>query len=71
MEQFKGQDILTLIKELPNDESCKAYLSKIKRQDGFICNKCDHSKGCKKLGYNYYSCHHIESATANTLFSQG
>ncbi|MBL4569389.1 MAG: IS1595 family transposase, partial [Flavobacteriaceae bacterium] len=28
MEQFEGQDILNFIKELPNDEACKAYLSK-------------------------------------------
>ncbi len=32
MEQFNGQDILSFIKELPNDEACKAYLAKIKWQ---------------------------------------
>ena len=30
MEEFKGQNILNLVKELPDDEACKAYLSKIK-----------------------------------------
>jgi hypothetical protein len=30
MLQFTGQEILSFIKELPNDESCKAYLAKIK-----------------------------------------
>lgn len=70
MKQFEGQDILNFIKELPNDESCKAYLSKIKWQDGFTCVKCGHTKGCEKAGYRYhcYSCQHVESATANTLF---
>jgi len=31
MEVFKGQNILNFIKELPNDESCKAYLVKSKK----------------------------------------
>ena len=30
MKQFEGQDIINFIKELPNDESRKAYLAKIK-----------------------------------------
>tara|TARA_B100000809_G_scaffold119961_1_gene118195 strand:- start:19163 stop:20065 length:903 start_codon:yes stop_codon:yes gene_type:complete len=70
MDQFIGQDILSFVKELPNDQACKAYLSKIKWQDGFTCNKCGHNKGCEKAGYTYhcYACHHVESATANTLF---
>jgi len=70
MEEFKGQNILSFVKELPNDEACKAYLSKMKWQDGFTCVKCGHRKGCEKSGYKYhcYNCHHVESATANTLF---
>ncbi len=70
MEEFKGQNILNFVKELPNDEACKAYLAKIKWQDGFTCMKCGHTKGCEKAGYRYhcYGCQHVESATANTLF---
>jgi transposase-like protein/predicted RNA-binding Zn-ribbon protein involved in translation (DUF1610 family) len=70
MEIFKGQNILNLVKELPNDDACKAYLSKIKWMDGFKCSKCGSEKGCEKAGYNYhcYSCNHVESSTANTLF---
>ena len=70
MEAFKGQNILSFIKELPDDEACKAYLAKIKWQDGFKCIKCGHTKGCEKSGYRYhcYGCNHVESATANTLF---
>jgi transposase-like protein len=70
MNKFKGQNILNFIKELPNDEACKAYLAKIKWQDGFICSKCKSTKGCQKSGYRYhcYACQHVESSTANTLF---
>ena len=41
---------------MPNDEACKAYLAKIKWQDGFMYD------------YQCYGCQHIENATANTLF---
>lgn len=70
MEQFKGKNILNFIKELPDDDKCKAYLSKYKWQDGFKCPKCKGKKGCMKKGYRYhcYGCGHVESATANTLF---
>ncbi len=30
MDQFKGQDIVNFIKELPDDDSCKVYLAKVK-----------------------------------------
>ena len=70
MKEFKGQSLLSFIKELPNDDACKAYLAKIKWQDGFICMKCGGAKGCKKADFKYqcYSCQHLESSTANTLF---
>ncbi len=70
MERFKGQNLLNFVKELPDDEACKAYLSKMKWQDGFICSKCGHTKGCEKAGHRYhcYACHYVESSTANTLF---
>ncbi len=55
MDNFECQSILNLIKELPNDEACKAYLSKIKWSGGFICSKCGHDKGCEKSGYRYRS----------------
>ncbi|WP_395052062.1 IS1595 family transposase [Flavobacterium sp.] len=70
MDNFKGQNILNLVKEFPNDDACKAYLSKIKWTDGFKCTKCGAEKGCEKSGFTYhcYRCNHVESATANTLF---
>ncbi len=54
MDVFQGQNILSFIKELPNDEACKAYLAKIKWQDGFTCIKCGQTKGCEKSGYRYH-----------------
>jgi len=70
MDKFKGQSILNFIKELPNDDACKAYLAKIKWHDGFTCSKCGGAKGCEKSYYRYhcYTCDHVESSTANTLF---
>jgi transposase-like protein/predicted RNA-binding Zn-ribbon protein involved in translation (DUF1610 family) len=70
MEVFKGQNILNFVKELPDDDACKAYLAKIKWKDGFKCMKCGHTKGCEKAGFKYqcYNCQHVESSTANTLF---
>ncbi len=61
---------LNFIKELPNDDACKEYLSKYKWHDGFVCSKCQGTKGCMKKGYKYhcYNCNHVESSTANTLF---
>ncbi len=37
MDDFECQSILNFIKELPNDEACKAYLAKIKWSGGFTC----------------------------------
>ena len=70
MDKFKGQSILNFIKELPNDDACKLYLAKIKWHDGFTCSKCGGTKGCEKSDYRYhcYTCDHVESSTANTLF---
>jgi hypothetical protein len=45
VEYFEGQNLLSFIRELPNDEACKACLTKIKWQDGFKCVKNGHTKG--------------------------
>lgn len=70
MEIFEGRNMLNFIKELPNDDKCREYLAKYKWQDGFTCSKCKGKKGCMKKDFRYhcYSCHHVESSTANTLF---
>lgn len=45
-------------------------MTKYKWQDGFKCNKCEGEKGRMKKGFKYhcYSCDHVKSSTANTLF---
>ena len=70
MEKFTGTNLLNFVKELPDDDSCRAYLAKYKWADGFVCPKCGSTKGCMQKGYKYYcyGCSHIETATANTLF---
>ena len=47
MEIFKGQNIINLVKEFPNDDANKAYLSKINWIDVIKCTKCVAEKGCK------------------------
>lgn len=37
-------DILNVIKQPPNNGTCKAYLAKIKWQEGFACLKCGYIK---------------------------
>lgn len=70
MEKFEGQNILDFMETFPDDDACKAYLANLKWQDGFKCSKCGHTKGCLRgdHGYFCYSCHHVEIATAGTLF---
>lgn len=70
MEKFEGQNILDFMKAFPDDSACRAYLADLKWEDGFECSKCGHTKGCRKKDHSYfcYSCHHVETATAGTLF---
>src|SRR5690625_5765096 len=62
--------MLELMDSFADYDACKAYLANLKWQDGFKCSKCGHTKGCLRgdHGYFCYSCHHVESATAGTLF---
>ncbi len=70
MENFKGENILDFMKVYPDNESCKGYLADLKWKDGFECLKCKGEKGCRKSNHSYYcyTCEHVETATANTLF---
>lgn len=70
MEIFKGQNLINFGEVFPDDDSCLGYLFDLKWKDGFVCRKCGHTSGCEKSGYKYhcYSCNHVESATAGTLF---
>ncbi|KFF29416.1 transposase [Chryseobacterium piperi] len=70
MEIFKGQNLINFGKVFPDDDSCLGYLFDLKWKDGFVCTKCGNTSGCEKSGHKYhcYSCNHVESATAGTLF---
>lgn len=70
MDKFEGQSIPNFIKEIPNDDACKAYLTKVKWRGRFRFTKCPHTKGYLKSVYNYecYKCWYVESAKAETLF---
>ncbi len=67
----KEVDFLEFKTIFPDDETCYAYLAKLKWENGYACTKCNHtrcsdgkgnfSKRCSKCGYT-------ESATTGTLF---
>ena len=70
MDIFEGEDFVKFIERFDTDLTCKQYLSDIKWENGYKCNKCshkryslrpDHSRVCTK-------CKHVESTTANTMF---
>ena len=55
----------------PDDNSCFAYLSELKWQQGYRCRKCQNDKYTKGQGHfarRCTKCGHNESATAQTLF---
>ncbi len=67
----KEVDFMEFKTIFPDDETCYAYLAKLKWENGYACAKCNHtrfsdgktsfSKRCSKCGYT-------ESATTGTLF---
>ncbi|MBI6115429.1 IS1595 family transposase [Salegentibacter maritimus] len=70
MDIFKGQNLLEFSDRFKTDEDCKKYLASIKSKTGFKCTRCNHT-ACqvrKDFARQCNICHHIESATANTLF---
>lgn len=70
MDIFKGQDILEFTEWFKTDEDCKLYLSKIKWERGYSCNKCGHvaSQIRKDYSRTCNKCSYTESSTAGTLF---
>lgn len=70
MDVFKGQNLLEFSDRFKTDEDCKQYLASIKAKTSFKCTRCSHN-ACqvrKDFARQCNICHHIESATANTLF---
>lgn len=70
MEIFKGQNLLEFTERFKTDEDCKAYLASIKAKTDYKCTRCNHTACQKRSDFSRQCniCHHIESATANTLF---
>ena len=70
MEIFKGQNLLEFSDRFKTDEDCKEYLAFLKAETPFQCLKCGHKayQNRKDFSRQCNICHHIESATANTLF---
>lgn len=70
MDIFKGQNLLEFSDRFKTDLDCKQYLASIKSKTNFKCTRCNHT-ACqvrKDFGRQCNICHHIESASANTLF---
>lgn len=70
MDVFKGQNLLEFSDRFKTDLDCKQYLASIKSKTSFKCTRCNHN-ACqvrKDFARQCNICHHIESATANTLF---
>lgn len=67
---FTGTNLLNFTKEFDSNESCKAYLSKIKEKRGYSCSKCGHEKYYNARDYNRVcqKCYQKESATTGTIF---
>jgi len=67
---FKGTNLLEFTKEFTSDESCKAYLWKIKGKDDFTCSKCGYNKYYNGQDYHRVcqKCYQKESSTASTIF---
>ena len=67
-------DILNLMKEFPNQESCLRFIKEKRWKYGVCCIHCGSEKVGRKnknditTGWNYYDCESSFSATAGTIF---
>lgn len=69
--EFTGENILEFVKRFPDYRSCLAYLSGLKRTNGFVCTNCRHTKFTirkKNFARDCNRYHHIESTTDGTIF---
>ena len=73
MEKYKGVNSIRFNKQYQTDDDCYKYLSEIKWQSGYICNKCGHSKsykGVKPYSRRCMRCKYDESPTAGSMFDK-
>lgn len=70
MDIFKGRNLIDFSARFKTDEDCKSYLSEIKWEKGYECERCKHtaSQQRKDLSRTCNQCSYTESTTANTLF---
>lgn len=70
MEIFTGQNLLEFAERFKTDVDCKQYLSEIKWNNGYMCQKCGHTGSQVRKDYSRTCniCSYTESTTANTLF---
>ena len=67
-------DILTIMKEFPNQESCLRFIEEKRWKHGVCCIHCGSEKVGRKnkneiaTGWNCYDCGSSFSATAGTIF---
>ncbi|MET3012008.1 IS1595 family transposase [Flavobacterium psychrophilum] len=72
-EKFIGVNSIKFSKRFKDDADCYEYLSLIKREDGFICRKCNYEKwynGKKPFSKRCLRCKYDESPTTNTMFEK-
>ncbi len=70
-KRFQSLSLFEFQQRFPDDETCMEYLAAIKWPDGFICEKCGHTKYCKgKLEQTRQctSCGNQATPTSGTLF---
>ena len=70
-KRFKSLSLFEFQEKFPDEDSCLAYLSKIKWPSGYECSKCGHNNCCKgngKYDRQCTVCRYVESPTAGTLF---
>ena len=69
MKIFRGEELIKFTIRFPSDMACYKYLSDIKWNNGFVCQKCGHKKYSEGKKYQRCCtlCKHIESSTAGTL----
>ena len=70
MDIFTGQNLLEFAEAFKTDEDSKSYLALVKAKTDYKCTRCNHNAFQKRKDFSRQCniCHHIESATANTLF---
>lgn len=63
--------LLNFQQEFKNEDDCWQWILKTRWPNGFICPRCNHTKGAfikERKKYECYKCHYQVSVTAGTIF---